>query len=271
MRTLNKYILPHWRDRSFADIKRSDVAKLLDYIEDNHGPFVADAVLSILGSIATWFASRHDTYVPPFTRGMRRVATAARRRSRKLSDSELRNIWQATETAGVYGALVKTLLLTAQRRRKVVTMKWSDIGLDGTWTLPTARREKTNPGSLRLPEQALAVIHSQPRFVGSEYIFGRFSNFGRAKDRLDKASGVGGWTVHDLRRTARSLMSRAGVRPDIAERVLGHTIRGIEGVYDVFEYESEKADALQRLANLIEGIVNRSANDVLPVHEAQST
>jgi hypothetical protein len=125
-RTLNKYILPHWSDRSFVDIKRSDIAKLLDHIEDKHGPFVADAALTVLGSIATWFASRHDTYVPPFTRGMRRVSTAARKRSRKLSDDELRSIWRAAETAGVYGAIVKTLLLTAQRRAEVVTMQWTD-------------------------------------------------------------------------------------------------------------------------------------------------
>lgn len=149
-------------------------------------------------------------------------------------------------------------------------MKWSDLASDGTWTLPTAPREKTNHSSLRLSEQALAVIRSQPRFVSSDRVFGRFSNFGRAKSRLDKASGVSGWTIHDLRRTARSLMSRAGVRPDIAERVLGHTKRGVEGVYDVFEYTSEKADALQRLANLIERIVEGPVDNVVPLHEAQS-
>src|SRR5262249_19231782 len=64
------------------------------------------------------------------------------------------------------------------------------------------------------------------------------------------------WTLHDLRRTARSLMSRAGVRPDIAERVLGHAIKGVEGVYDRHAYLDEKADALAKLADLIERIVN---------------
>ena len=54
------------------------------------------------------------------------------------------------------------------------------------------------------------------------------------------------WQLHDLRRTARSLMSRAGVRPDIAERVLGHAISGVEGVYDRHPYRDEKADALRR-------------------------
>ena len=64
------------------------------------------------------------------------------------------------------------------------------------------------------------------------------------------------WVVHDLRRTAKTLMARAEVRPDISERVLGHTIKGVEGVYDQHSYDDEKADALNRLAAEVERIIN---------------
>ena len=70
------------------------------------------------------------------------------------------------------------------------------------------------------------------------------------------------WTLHDLRRTARSLMSRAGVQPHIAERVLGHVQPGVAGIYDRHSYRDEKADALQRLAGLIDGIIDRRENVV---------
>jgi integrase len=73
---------------------------------------------------------------------------------------------------------------------------------------------------------------------------------------FDKDCGVTGWTLHDLRRTSRSLLSRTGIRPDIAERVLGHTIGGVEATYDRHSYSDEKADALARLSALIEHIVN---------------
>jgi hypothetical protein len=63
------------------------------------------------------------------------------------------------------------------------------------------------------------------------------------------------WTLHDLRRTARSLMSRAGVRPDVSERVIGHAIPGVAGVYDRHSYAAEKRDALEKLAGLVERIV----------------
>lgn len=76
------------------------------------------------------------------------------------------------------------------------------------------------------------------------------------------------WVIHDLRRSAKTLMARAGVRPDISERVLGHTIKGVEGVYDVHDYRDEKADALTRLAALVETIINPPSGNVVTLAEA---
>jgi integrase len=261
-RVLKKYVLPRWSDRPFASIKRSDVAKLLDDVDDKHGSWIADAVLAQLRSVSTFFAARNDDYVPPFVRNMRRTPQHERARDRTLTDDELRSVWKAAEQAGVFGGLVRCLLLTAQRRDKVVSMKWSDLH-DGVWTIPAEKREKGNAGMLLLPPMAMAIIESMPRFVSNPYVFagaggGHTANYSQDKVRLDKASGVTGYTLHDLRRTARSLLSRkeAGVMPHVAEKVLGHVVRGVEGVYDVHPYTDEKADALAKLAALIEQIVN---------------
>ena len=80
------------------------------------------------------------------------------------------------------------------------------------------------------------------------------------------------WTLHDLRRTAKTLMVRAGVRPDISERVLGHVIAGVEGTYDRHSYADEKRDALEKLATIIERIVNSMSSSiiVLDQHRAAS-
>jgi integrase len=74
-----------------------------------------------------------------------------------------------------------------------------------------------------------------------------------------KVEPIPNWTIHDLRRTAKTLMTRAGVRPDISERVLGHTIPGVEGVYDRHSYADEKREALEKLASLISSIVEPSS------------
>jgi integrase len=157
------------------------------------------------------------------------------------------------------------LLLTAQRRDKVATMKWDDISADGVWTIPSEPREKTNAKSLRLPPLALDVLKAQPRLADNPFVFfgqhGRFNNFHKGKKLLDAKmpKGTERWVLHDLRRTARSLMSRAGVRPDHAERTLGHAIKGVEGIYDHYNYSPEKGEALAALATLVERIVNPSS------------
>jgi hypothetical protein len=76
---------------------------------------------------------------------------------------------------------------------------------------------------------------------------------------------VTGWTIHDLRRTARSLMSRAGVTADHAERAIGHAIRGIRSTYDRHEFYNEKKHAFEALAAQIERIINPSPSNVLPM------
>ena len=94
-----------------------------------------------------------------------------------------------------------------------------------------------------------------------------FNSFSEWKAQLDARlpAHLAHWTVHDLRRTARSLLSRAGIRPDISERVMGHAIPGVEGVYDRHRYDDEKAHALQALADVIDRILSPPAANVVPL------
>jgi integrase len=270
-RLLKLHVLPVWGDREFTSIRRSDVAALLDHVEDEHSPRQADLVLAVVRGIMNWYATRNDDYNPPIVRGMGRNKAAPR--ARILDDEELRQLWKATEGVGVFNGIVRLCLLTAQRSRKVATMKWSDISVDGEWIIAAEPREKGNAGVLVLPQPALAVVKAQSRIGDNPYIFASpqgdnkwLSGFAKAKDNLDaKLPGIAHWTLHDLRRTARSLMSRAGSSSEHAERVMGHAIKGIEGVYDRYAYKAEKADVLARLATLIDAIVHARTADVLPM------
>jgi integrase len=274
-RIIERYVLPYWADRNFVELRRSDIAALLDAIEDKHGARTADVVLATLRSIASWVQSRDDFYSPPFARGMRRVSKQQHQRSRILDDNELGKIWHAANDVERIGPLVQLLLLTAQRREKLLTLRWDDIDGAGVWTISTEEREKGNPGKLQLPKLALNIIQVQPRFVGNSHVFaGQGAKpwlvNTKFKRRLDAQSGVTGWRLHDLRRTARSLMSRAGVQSEHAERVLGHVIGGVEGIYDRHSYDAEKAEALRKLAALIERIVNATAENVVALEHARA-
>ena len=277
-RLLRVHVLPAWGGRPFLSIRRSDVAALLDRAEDNHGARQADLVLTVVRSIMNWFATRHDDYKPPFVRGMRRQNPSARARARILDDTEIRAIWKATESSGAFGGIVRLALLTGQRREKVASLKWSDISLDGVWTIPLEAREKGNAGAIRLPALALDVIRAQPRLATNPYVFaaarngGAFSGFGATKVAFDRKlpADIPRWTIHDCRRTARSLMARAGVLSEHAERVMGHAIPGVAGVYDRHRYDDEKAAALAALAALVERIVAGPSDNVVPLREREA-
>jgi integrase len=85
---------------------------------------------------------------------------------------------------------------------------------------------------------------------------GPLRSFGHPKQALDAASGVTGWRLHDLRRTARSLLSRAGINSDVAERCLGHAMPGVRGVYDRHRYIDEMRHAFEALAAEIETVLH---------------
>jgi integrase len=229
-RILKTYVYPHWADRPFRDIKRGDVAELLDKLVDKHSARQADKALAVVRKLMNWYATRHDDYVSAIVKGMGRYQANDRKRKRTLRDDEIQALWSTC--AGTYGALLKVLLLTAQRKDKVATMRWGDIR-NGVWTIRSERREKPNAEVLRLPPVVLDIINAQPRIADNPYVFagrnsGPYNGFSQDKKNLDKKlADMPHWINHDLRRTAKTLMVRSGVRPDISERVLGHTMGGV--------------------------------------------
>ena len=246
-RIVTVYITPIIGDLDFTRLRRSDIVALLDRIEDKHGAHQADATLATLRSVSSWMERRSDDFRSVLTRGMKRVPKAQHQRSRVLSDDELRVVWRNAETAGMLGAMVRLLLLTAQRRAKVYWMRWQDITPDGIWSIPVEAREKGNGGRLVLPPLALAIINAQPHFASSPYVFVQRPG-NRTVSAFHDRCGLPDWRIHDLRRTSRSLMSRLGIAYQVAEAVMGHTLPGVSGVYDRHSYEPEKANALARLA-----------------------
>ena len=256
-RIVARYILPHGsaigQSLTYAEL----MLRMLRPDRGRERQAMADAVLKTYRAISRWLQQRDESYTPPLTTGMNRVTKAEGRRKRILSDDEIRKVWHvgATNFAGTtYAAFVKLALLTAQRREKLHKLRWGDIHGD-TWVIPTEPREKGNPGQIKLPRLALDIIKSRPRFVGNPYVFAGKNGHASAtlfsgtyKTDFDKLCGVKDWRLHDLRRTARSLMSRAKVQTEIAERVLGHAQDELIETYDQYDYQSEMADALERLA-----------------------
>jgi integrase len=294
-RLFDVYFLPRWRDLSVLDIGRSDVNDVLDSIYDGKvkfegetygGPVMADRALAQLRACFNWWETQDDKFRSPVVRGMARTSAAKLARDRVLSDAELRALWAATAGADTFHGIARALLLTAQRRDEVASMARAEIASD-VWTIPAERYKTKRPNVVPMSKAALAVVAAQPPVDNSDLVFtttGKtpFSGFEKSKARLDEGmlvklreadaeATLPPWRLHDLRRTAKTLMARAGVRPDISERVLGHVIAGVEGVYDRHSYLDEKRDALERLAAQIDRIVNPPAANVVPMRQGAAS
>jgi integrase len=267
--TLERLVYPELGERYIGDIKRSDVTRLLDGIDKRNGPVMADRTLAAIRVVFNWYALRTDDFVSPVVRGMARTSTTARARTKILDDAELSAVWRAAERGGPFGRLVRFILLTGARPSEASELPWSEIR-DDLWTLPPERNKVKQVLLRPLILQAAELLS----VISGTYVFssdgGRIPIRGLSgmRAQLQKASRTAGWTLHDLRRTSRSLMSRAGVPPDHAERCLGHVIGGVRGTYDRYEYLAEKRAAYLMLAGLIERIVN-PADNVLPLSRAR--
>ena len=266
---LKRLAYPQLGSKAVEEIRRSDIVRLLDYVADENGPVMADRLLALIRRVLNWHATRSDDFVSPIVRGMARNASSPRQRI--LSDDEIRAVWTAKgDFPAAYHALIKFLLLTGARRAEAAEMPREELR-NGVWLLPAARNKVKVDLARPLSKQALAVL---PAGTGN-YVFvpprgaKPLADFSKWKQQLDEACGVRDWTLHDLRRTARSLMGRADVPTDHAERCLGHVIGGVRGVYDCWQYVPQMRRAYDALAGLIEQIVD-PADNVIAIDEARS-
>jgi integrase len=283
-RILERDIFPKLGSRQIDSIKRSEIVRLLDHIEDVSGAPMADHVLASMRRVMNWHAGRSDDFRSPITRGMTKTRPSERARERVLTDNELRAVWRAAETfAGPYGYLLRFILLTATRLREAAEMKREEVSADGTWLIPAARHKSKTEILLPLSGGARNILNSIPVIGTTGWAFTTggqhpVSGHSKFKARFDRhvlkllqaqdpsAKPLPRWTTHDLRRTARSLMSRAGVAPDHAERCLGHAIGGMRAVYDRHTFCKEKAAAFEALAALVQRIVHPPEPNVVQLH-----
>jgi integrase len=261
-----RLVKPDIGDYSVYEVRRSHVMNMLDEISDENGPIMADRTLAYFRKACNWYATRDDQFNSPIVRGMRGGSSKARNRT--LSDDELRDLFAALEIVenvpACYPRYIKTLLLTATRRTEASRLHSVELNGD-SWTIPADRYKTGIDHLIPLSAAVQVLVGHKPEGVkrNSWFVFSStngekpFSGFSKAKRQLDEAidyirtrrgeeEPMQPWRLHDLRRTARTLMN--------AERALGHVVGGIRGVYNRHEYLEEKRRAFEDLSGLVRKI-----------------
>lgn len=279
---LRREVIPAWGKRPIAGIERKDAMTLLSTIKER-APVRANRALTVIKLFFAWALEHEFTESSPVA-GIKNP-TRETPRDRVLDDNEIRAFWAASSLLGwPHGPLDRLLLLTAARREEIGGLCWPEVDERRRLIDVAADRVKGGrPRAIPLSKQAEALLADLPRIGGdAELVFTRtgkspVSDFSKAKDRLDElmleelrklAVSAGKdpdkakleqWTLHDLRRTARTEMSRIGIQPDIAERVLGHVIGGVRGIYDRYAFLDEKRHALEAWAAHLQSIIDPPA------------
>jgi integrase len=244
-----------WRGRRLDSITKADVR---DFLEGIEGPAAANQSLKYLRRLFNWAVAQDYLKTSPM-RGLERPH-ALKSRDRILTNEELREVWKSADAAGyAFGDFIKVAILTGQRPGEVSGMRRDELHGD-TWILPSERVKNKRSHSVPLSRQAMAIITAAPR-ISDEYVFSYNSKPIRGHDpkrAMDRASGVSGWTLHDLRRTCASNLAKLGVSIAVIEQILNHrggSLAGVAGVYIRHQFEREKREALQQWADYIEGLV----------------
>lgn len=255
-RRLELHVLPHWRERRLVDLKRRDVRDLIAGVE---GDVLPNRVLTVIKTVFR-FGLSNDWIEVNAADGVDKPSVD-KARDRVLDMGEVARIWKAAEHLGFpFTQYVRVLLLTAQRRTEVASMRRGSVDLDeGTWNLTANETKAGRAHHVPLTPIVAGTIKSAPRF-GEAFVFTtdgetHISGFAKMKNRLDHylaGDGEGAmeqWTFHDLRRTAATHMVRLGVLEDVVGKVLNHAPQGVTAkVYALHRYAAEKRDALERWA-----------------------
>jgi len=263
----------HWKPLHrlpLAKVARVNVAGELGRIAKEHGPIAANRSRAYLSTLYAWAIGEGLADANPVV-GTNKSGEEVSR-DRVLDDGELRLVWSCAGD-GDYGAIVRLLILLGQRREEVAAMRWSELDLDKRlWRLGGERTKNALPHDVHLPDAAIDILTLHGRRAARSkqrsLVFGEgvgpFQGWSNAKTALDKrlqaASMVAPWRLHDLRRTAATGMADLGVQPHVVEAVLNHVSghkAGVAGVYNRSSYAADKSAALtlwaSHVTTLVEG------------------
>jgi len=253
--------LDAWKNRKAANISNRDVAKLLDAIVERGAPIKANRTLALLSKIFRYAIGKglldggtvSPTYLVP--RPGKECS-----RERVLTDAEVKKLWVALgDKPARVAVFFKLALLTGQRAREILEMAKDEVDFEmATWTIPGARTKNKREHLVPLGPQAMNLIESLKN--DSAFIFPSRSiapkpltEYKTWVDDVRVATGMTKpkghpqhFTFHDLRRTLTTALTKMGVSQFLADKVTNHKDSSVGAVYNRYEYEAEKRDALTR-------------------------
>lgn len=301
LRIFKKDIEPSIGELSIERVTPRDIMGIIRKINDSGRPTIANDALAYLKQIFN-HAIKYDLIQinPASTFGAIDAGGEEISRDRALSLEEIKKFFSVMRDSS--GSISREnylayaiLLCLGLRKGELIAAKWCEFDLKGKrWTIPKERTKPKVEITVPLPDQvSLWFTELFVRASGSDYVFPSRRCSKRRKyisdDTLNHAlaklfgkkvdgkkvplpnklgeAGVAYFVVHDLRRTCRSLLAANSVPSHIAERCLNHKLRGVEAIYDRYDYFEERKKALTELTTQIAPLVGTPSHEILKISE----
>ena len=262
------------------DITSREAALVVNKVVDRGSPVQANRVLRTLKKLFAYAVEQSHVTENPVTMTIKGAGGREEPRKRNLTLDEIMTILQLFETSSSrtswqVRAIIKLLVLTAQRSGEVCGMEWKHLSLDRRiWIIPKEITKSDRSHVVHLSPQAIQILRNVEPLTGSErYVFTSDKDISRhietrslsqaVRKRLadTELSSIVPFTPHDLRRTAASRMADMEVPPYIIEKILNHVMVGAMGIYNRGEYIEEREQALEKWGAFVEKLVVKSASD----------
>ena len=250
-RTLESHIVPKLGKKQLHEITDEDISRELAKLD--HVPSEQLHSFRFVRTFLKWCTRPPRKYIARSPLEGYEAPSRDVKRSRILTDTELAKIWHAC--TGMFGDMVRLLILWGTRNGE--TARLQRTWVDGrVLTIPGHFTKNKRAHALPLLPMAKAILDKQPD--GGPYYFPGKSpkthfndgSWGKAKQELEKATGVFDWQLRDIRRTARSNWAKLGIRREIAEVLLNHVTGSnkneLDEIYDRYDYLDEKSEALKK-------------------------
>ena len=275
-RYLEKDILPHIGSKPVRDITAEDVRSVIWRKKEQGFDAAAGQVRGLLKRMFDYALTCGLIRANPvMALPMRHVYRAAAR-DRALTPDEIRRFLRAMQTSNIrrqFKIAFQLILMTLVRKSELMLAQWKDVHLDeGEWHIPVENSKTGKPHIVYLSTQAQTLFKElKPLASSSDWVLPGRGTLAKpfANNALNQALKVSlqgqeipAFTIHDLRRTASTLLHEQGWPSDVVEKALNHTIGGVRGVYNRAEYAEQRREMLQAWSDYIDGLAP-SANLVI--------
>ncbi|EKG5058837.1 tyrosine-type recombinase/integrase [Escherichia coli] len=280
---IDRDILPVLGNKMMAEITTSMVRDLCDRIVERGGRATAVQAREIISSVYRHANDRgHGLFNPAADIKPSSIAIF-KPRERTLTPEEIGLFFRTLDAIGAMVTMkmaLKLVLITMVRKGEFTNATWDEIDFKKwTWTIPSDRMKGSRAHVIYLPKQAQDILVGlQMCAGGSEYLVPGRYNFRKPLsnaalnsliDRTVKiinedGEHIQGFTVHDMRRTASTLLHEAGYPSDWIEKALAHEQKGVRAVYNKAEYARQRAYMLQQWADMIDSWINGEHTDLIP-------